>query len=366
MLAVERVRMELGERGYDILIGPGLRHQVGSYLREVLTPSRAAIITDETVAGLYGEDVARSLAEAGLEATTVAVPPGEEAKSLAQAGKLYAALVASGLDRRSVVVALGGGVVGDLAGFVAATYMRGIPYVQVPTTLLAAVDSSVGGKVAVDLPEGKNLVGAFYQPRLVVIDPEVLASLPPRELRAGLAEVVKHGVILDADFFAYLEAHADGILAQEAAVLAVVIRRCCELKARVVSADERDEGLRAILNYGHTFAHALETVTGYQRFRHGEAVALGMVAASLLAEEMGKVAPEVTRRQVALLRRLGLEVRLPAEFRLEELLACFLRDKKTLSGRLRFVLPVRLGEVEVVAEPGEDVIGRALERARRV
>jgi 3-dehydroquinate synthase len=265
-----------------------------------------------------------------------------------------------------VVVALGGGVVGDLAGFVAATYMRGIPYVQVPTTLLAAVDSSVGGKVAVDLPEGKNLVGAFYQPRLVVIDPEVLASLPPRELRAGLAEVVKHGVILDADFFAYLEAHADGILAQEASVLAAVIRRCCELKAQVVSADERDEGLRAILNYGHTFAHALETVTGYQRFRHGEAVALGMVAASLLAEEMGKVTPEVTRRQVALLRRLGLEVRLPAEFRLDELLACFLRDKKTLGGRLRLVLPVRLGEVEVVADPGEDVIGRAVERARRV
>jgi 3-dehydroquinate synthase len=279
---------------------------------------------------------------------------------------LYAALVATGVDRRSVVVALGGGVVGDLAGFVAATYMRGIPYVQVPTTLLAAVDSSVGGKVAVDLPEGKNLVGAFYQPRLVVIDPEVLASLPPRELRAGLAEVVKHGVILDAEFFAYVEAHADGILAQEAAVLAAVIRRCCELKARVVSADERDEGLRAILNYGHTFAHALETVTGYQRFRHGEAVALGMVAASLLAEEMGKVAPEVTRRQVALLRRLGLEVRLPAEFRLDELLACFRRDKKTLSGRLRFVLPVGLGEVEVVAEPGEELIGRALERARCV
>lgn len=363
---MERVRVELGERGYDILIGAGLRRRVGDTLREVLTPSRGAIITDETVARLYAHEVAHSLQEAGVEATTVAIPPGEEAKNLAQAAKLYAALVAAGLDRQSVVVALGGGVVGDLAGFVAATYMRGIPYVQVPTTLLAAVDSSVGGKVAVYLPEGKNLVGAFYQPRLVLIDPEVLASLPPRELRAGLAEVVKHGVILDVDFFAYLEAHADDLLAREAGVMAAVIRRCCELKARVVSADERDEGLRTILNYGHTFAHALETVTGYQRFRHGEAVALGMVAASLLAEEMGKVGPEVTRRQVALLRRLGLEVRLPAEFRKEELLASFFRDKKTLGGRLRFVLPVRLGEVEVVTEPGEDLIGRALERARRV
>ncbi len=365
-MAEERVRVELGERSYDILIGERLRHQVGQRLQEVVEPSWVAVITDETVKGLYGADVTDSMQQAGLDTTTVAVSPGEEAKSLPQAGELYSALLGAGLDRRSVVVALGGGVVGDLAGFVAATYMRGVPYVQVPTTLLAAVDSSVGGKVAVDLPQGKNLVGAFHQPCLVVIDPETLRSLPARELRAGLAEVVKYGVILDTEFFAHLEDHAEELLALEPAVTAAVIRRCCELKAQVVQEDEREVGLRAILNYGHTFAHALEVLTGYQRFRHGEAVAIGMVCASLLAEELGMVPAEVTDRQVALLRRLGLEVAMPTELGVDELIACFARDKKTLAGQLRLVLPVRIGAVEIVADPDRRLIAQAIERARCV
>lgn len=365
-MAEERVRVELGERSYDILIGERLRHQVGQRVQGVVKPSRVVVITDETVKGLYGADVTDSMQQAGLDTTTIAVSPGEEAKSLPQAGELYSALLGAGLDRRSVVVALGGGVVGDLAGFVAATYMRGVPYVQVPTTLLAAVDSSVGGKVAVDLPQGKNLVGAFHQPCLVLIDPETLRSLPARELRAGLAEVVKYGVILDTEFFAHLEDHAEELLALEPAVTAAVIRRCCELKAQVVQEDEREAGLRAILNYGHTFAHALEVLTGYQRFRHGEAVARGMVAASLLAEELGMVPAEVTDRQVALLRRLGLEVAMPAELGVGELIECFARDKKTLAGQLRLVLPVRIGAVEIVADPDRRLIARAIERARCV
>jgi len=365
-MAEERVRVELGERSYDILVGEGLRHEAGLRMQEVVQPSRVVVITDHMVEGLYGADVTESLQQAGLDATTIAVAPGEEAKSLPRAGELYSALVGAGADRRSAVVALGGGVVGDLAGFVAATYMRGVPYVQVPTTLLAAVDSSVGGKVAVDLPEGKNLVGAFYQPHLVVIDPETLHTLPPRELRAGLAEVVKYGVILDAEFFAYLEAHVEELLTLEPTATVAVIRRCCELKAQVVQEDEREAGLRAILNYGHTFAHALEVVTGYTRYRHGEAVAMGMVCAGLLAEELGMVSAEVTGRQVALLRRVGLEVEMPAELGADELMACFSRDKKTLAGQFRLVLPERLGEVAVVTEPDRALIVRAIERAHCV
>ncbi len=361
-----RVHVDLGERSYDVLVDVGLRGRVGEHLQEVVAPSRVAVITDETVRDLYGGDVVRSLAEAGLESTTVAVPPGEGAKSLPQAGALYPKLLAAGMDRRSAVVALGGGVVGDLAGFVAATYMRGVPYVQVATTLLAMVDSSVGGKVAVDLPEGKNLVGAFHQPRLVLTDPETLRTLPDRELRSGLAEVVKYGVILDAHFFSYLECHADGLLALEAEVTATAIRRSCELKAQVVEEDERETGIRAILNYGHTFAHALEVLSGYTRYRHGEAVARGMVAASLLAEELGLVPSEVTARQVELLGRLGLEVRMPAELGVEELLDCFFRDKKTLGGKLRLVLPVALGEVRVVTDPDRGALVQAVERAHGV
>jgi len=362
----EQVRVNLGPRSYHIHIGQGLRHRLGEWVREVVEPSRVAVITDETVEGLYGEEVARSLETAGVEVTTLTVPPGEEAKSLPQAGKLYSLMVREGMDRRSVVVALGGGVVGDLAGFVAATYMRGIPHVQAPTTLLAAVDSSVGGKVAVDLPEGKNLVGAFYQPKLVVIDLETLRTLPARELRAGLAEVVKYGVILDAEFFGRLEAQADRLLDVDPQVMAAVVRRCCELKARVVERDERDTGLRAVLNYGHTFAHALEVLTGYTTYRHGEAVAIGMVSASLLAEELGDVPSEVTLRQVELLRRLGLEVRLPEVVSPQEMVDSFARDKKTLGGRLRMVLPVRLGEVRVVDQPDQGAVLAALERAKRV
>jgi len=259
-----------------------------------------------------------------------------------------------------VVVAVGGGVVGDLAGFVAATYGRGLPFVQVPTTLLAQVDSSVGGKVGINLPGAKNMVGAFWQPRGVIIDTATLATLPEREYLSGLAEVVKYGVILDAEFFGWLEQHADKIVARSPQELTHLISRCCELKAQVVAADEREEsGVRAVLNYGHTFAHAIETVTGYGHFLHGEAVSLGMCRAARLAVLLGRVNEAFVTRQRELLVALKLPVEMP-DLSADELLAAMQRDKKTEHGKLRFVLPDRLGHVELVSGVREELARQAL------
>jgi 3-dehydroquinate synthase len=265
-----------------------------------------------------------------------------------------------GADRKSIVVAAGGGVIGDLAGFVAATYARGVEFFQFPTSLLAQVDSSVGGKVGVNLPGAKNMVGAFWQPLGVLIDTEVLNTLPIREYRAGLAEVVKYGVILDADFFAYLENHVDGLNERQPEVLRHVIARCCRLKADVVENDEREiSGLRAVLNYGHTFGHAIEAETGYGRFLHGEAVSIGMLGASRLAERLGRVDEGFTQRQHELLSALGLPVVMPDLDR-DVLLAAMQRDKKVAHGRLRFVLPTKMGHVELVSDVPEEHVRAAL------
>jgi 3-dehydroquinate synthase len=265
-----------------------------------------------------------------------------------------------GTDRKSVVVAVGGGVIGDLAGFVAATFARGIGFIQVPTTLLAQVDSSVGGKVGINLPGAKNMVGAFWQPLGVLIDTDVLNTLPEREYRAGLAEVVKYGVILDADFFAYLEDHVDQLNARDAEVLQQVAARSCQLKAAVVAADERETtGLRAVLNYGHTFCHAIEAVTGYGEYLHGEAVAIGMLCASRLAESLGRIDTEVTRRQLDLLTSLGLPSSVP-DVDHDRLLEAMQRDKKVEHGKLRFVLPSRMGHVELAADVSPELARDAL------
>jgi 3-dehydroquinate synthase len=278
--------------------------------------------------------------------SVVAVPAGEGSKSLATAGELYEQLATLAADRKTPVVAVGGGVVGDLAGFVAATYNRGLPLLMVPTTLLAMVDSSVGGKVGINLPQGKNLVGAFHQPAAVWIDTSFLATLPDREYRSGLAEVVKYGVILDAELFAWLEQNADAVLAREPAAVGRVVARSCRLKADVVERDEREEtGLRMVLNYGHTFAHAFEAVGGYGAWLHGEAVAAGMMCASRLAERRGLIQAEVTERQAALLTRFGLPTARRPEWDADRLIEAMRRDKKNVGGRLRFVLPTRLGQV---------------------
>jgi 3-dehydroquinate synthase len=352
------IRVELGERSYPIAITSG-DSGAGALARSVCGGSLAWVVCD-TNTRPHAERVAASLAAAGFWAESHAIPPGEEQKCLATAALLYERLSDLRADRRTLVVAVGGGVIGDLAGFVAATYARGLPLFMAPTTLLAMVDSSVGGKVGVNLPAGKNLVGAFHQPVAVWIDTDTLATLPERELRAGLAEVVKYGVALDEAFFAWLEANVTAILARDPAALRYVVTRCCQLKASVVEKDEREvTGLRAVLNYGHTFAHAFEKVTGYGAWLHGEAVAMGMGCAARLAARRGLVSPDLPARQEALLKAFGL----PAGWsggQAEAVLEAMRADKKAEAGRLRFVLPSRLGEARLIGDVRDDEVRAVL------
>jgi 3-dehydroquinate synthase len=335
------------ERSYDILVGRGLVPDAAQLVQGRLSAAHAVVITD-TGAAPHAQRVAAALAAGNVRSDLLAVPAGEASKSVAQAEQLWNELLRRKADRKTLIVAVGGGVVGDLAGFVAATFARGLALLQVPTTLLAQVDSSVGGKVGVNLPAAKNIVGAFWQPTLVLIDLDTLATLPEREYRSGLAEVVKYGVILDAALFAYLEQHAAELAARDPAVLEYVVSRSCRLKADVVEQDERElTGLRAVLNYGHTFAHAIETTSGYGKYLHGEAVAIGMICASRLAEGLGRIDAGLTQRQQALLARLGLPTDL-AQHDAEAMLTAMQHDKKTEHGQLRFVLPSRLGHVELV------------------
>lgn len=337
--------VELGPRSYPIYIGTSIL----SRLPEVLPgePHQALLITDDTVDALYGDQVRESLTGAGWQVYTAVVPAGEGSKSLEQAARLYDCAVAAGLDRGSPVLGLGGGVVGDLAGFIAATYQRGQPFIQVPTTLLAQVDSSVGGKVGINHPGGKNLIGSFYQPALVLADVAVLGTLPPRQVRAGLAEVVKHGVIADAAYFDLVEGERHAIAALDSAVLAQIVSGSCRIKAGVVSQDERESGKRAILNFGHTVGHAVETAAGYGRWLHGEAVAMGMAAAGRLAVALGLFSGDQLDRMVTLLENLGLPTRLPA-IPADLLAEVMTRDKKRSRGMLRWVLPTAIGSVRIV------------------
>ena len=355
------VRVPLGKRSYDIEIGAGNSKQAGRFIAALRRTTHAVIVTDGHVQDPHAVRVAASLSESGVAVELVVVEPGETSKSVETVDALWHKLLELGADRKTVVVAVGGGVIGDQPGFVAATFARGLALVQIPTTLLAQVDSSVGGKVGVNLPGAKNMVGAFWQPLGVLIDTDVLATLPPREYRAGLAEVVKYGVILDADFFAYLEGSAAGLVERHPDVLRHVIARCCELKAQVVSQDEREEtGARAVLNYGHTFCHAFETLTGYGRLLHGEAVSIGMLCASRLAERLGRVDAAFTARQRDLLALLGLPVEVPAALAPDAVLAIMSKDKKVEHGKLRFVLPTRMGHVELVADVAADDVRDAL------
>jgi 3-dehydroquinate synthase len=357
--AMNAVRVSLAERSYDIAVTSSDAPGLGPFAAARTTSRRAFLVTDEHLA-LHLSAVSGSLEQVGFTVARCVLTPGEAQKSLAVASSLYDRLVDLRADRKTLVVALGGGVIGDLAGFVAATFNRGLPLLMVPTSLLAMVDSSVGGKVGVNHPRGKNLIGAFHQPAGVWIDTAYLESLPDREYRSGLAEVVKYGVILDADFFAWLEAHREAVLGRDPAAVRHVVTRCCELKARVVEQDEREEtGLRAVLNYGHTFAHAFETVGGYGAWLHGEAVSAGMVCASRLAERRGLVPADVTRRQVELLSAFGLPVA-PLDWPAGELLSVMRSDKKNVAGRLRFVLPTRLGEVRLFDDVPEEQVREVL------
>jgi len=346
------VAVELGARGYPIRIGAGL---LGSDWPALLPGRDVLVVSDENVAPLYLAGVMQSLA--GRQARTHVLPPGESQKTLARFGEVLNALAAMRASRDAAIVALGGGVIGDLAGFAAACWMRGIAFVQLPTTLLAMVDSSVGGKTAVDLPQGKNLVGAFHQPRAVIADTATLATLPLRELRAGLAEVVKYGAIRDPEFFAWIERHVEALLARDAAVLAEAVERSCQHKAGIVQRDEHEQGERALLNFGHTFGHALETAGGYGDLLHGEAVAIGMVMAARLSAALGHAPPEDAERLSHLLARLGLPIFPRGAIDPAQLLELMRLDKKAVSGKLRLILWRGLGHAEVVSGvPDADIL----------
>lgn len=341
---MRRVNVPLGARSYDILIGPGLLAELGARCRRLDFAARCAVITDDRVGPLHAAAAVNSLRAADFDPVTVTLAAGEKSKQLRAVARCYDALAAHRLERKSFVVALGGGVVGDLAGFVAATYLRGLAFVQAPTTLLAQVDSSVGGKVGVNLPAGKNLVGAFHQPRLVLCDLDTLGTLPGRELRAGLAEVIKYGVIADAPLFRRLERDLDRLLARDPATLAAVIARCCAIKAAVVTEDETETGRRAILNFGHTIGHAIEAVTAYGKFLHGEAISLGQVAAAWLSARLAGLPEADVTRIRRLLERAGLPVaqRFSALQR-ARLLDAMRLDKKVSGGEVFFVLAPRIG-----------------------
>ena len=342
------LRVELGARSYPIHIGGGLLDRADLFAPHV-SSRRAAIVTNETVAPLYADRLEAALRGAGASCMRIVLPDGEAYKTWESLNAIYAALLAAQADRRTVLVALGGGVVGDLAGFAAATYQRGIAHVQVPTTLLAQVDSSVGGKTAINHPLGKNMIGAFHQPDAVVADTATLATLPPRELAAGLAEVVKYGAIHDLDFLAWIEAGVDRLERRDPEALERAIRRSCEIKAAIVAADEREAGARALLNFGHTFGHAIESAEGYGTLLHGEAVAAGMALAARLSARLGRVPQADADRLIALLQRLRLPVKAP-KFPREVWLEFMGRDKKNEGGRITLILLDALGRAVVVRD----------------
>lgn len=359
---VRSVSVQLGSRGYSIKIGSGVLQNIGPECARLKPGERCAIITDKNAGKFYAKTVFDSLVRAGFSPVLVTVAASESAKNLRTVAGCYDQLSAHRLERKSFIVALGGGVVGDLAGFVAATYLRGIPFVQVPTTLLAQVDSSVGGKTGVNLRAGKNLVGAFYQPRLVLCDTDTLKTLPAREFRAGLAEVIKYGIIYDARLFAALERGLERILRLDEKLLAPIIARCCEIKAEVVSQDETETGLRAILNFGHTIGHAIENSFGYGKLLHGEAISVGQVMAARLSEMHLGMPPSEVQRIQTLFARAGLPTQIQINAsRRRRLFDAMRLDKKTTGGEVRFVLARKIGEVEF----GQRVPAESIDSALR-
>ncbi len=361
------VEINLPHHRYEVRIEPGALSQLGQWVHQVAPHDRAAVLADSAVFDSYGSAAKQSLGKHYRHVTVQPLTSGEDHKNLDAVERLYSVLIDAKLERGSPVVALGGGVVGDTVGFAAATYLRGVPFIQCPTTLLAMVDASVGGKVGVNLPQGKNLVGSFYQPRLVVVDTDTLGTLPERELRCGLAECVKHAVIRDADLFTWIETHAADVLSLERDALVELVERNVRIKAAVVIADEKETGERAHLNFGHTFAHAIEAVVGYgvaQGYHHGEAVSLGMVAAAWLAVQTGRCSSEVPEKVTRLLDQIGLPTRVKGLPPTAGLMEAMQLDKKVSGGRLRLVLPTKLGEVSVVDDVGQDEVARAWETIR--
>ena len=357
---MKTIRVNLSSNSYNISIDKGLLQEIGDILVQEKSPSKTLLITDKNIERVYGGIVSKSLSRKKFDVRLIALKPGEDQKTLDTALLLYDACFDHKLDRNSLIVALGGGVVGDISGFIAATFMRGIPFIQVPTSLLAQVDSSIGGKVAVNHPRGKNMIGSFYQPRAVFIDTDTLSTLPAVELVAGLVEVIKYGVIRDAELFAFIENSLYNILQLNHNALENIIATSCKIKANVVEEDEKEIHLRAILNYGHTIGHAIETVTNYTKYRHGEAVAMGMLYATRIAMEMGLTDTTVLERQLSLIKRLGLP--LHTGLKAEDIVKTLYSDKKVISGRLRFILPTKIGEVIISDQVTEEIIYRVLKK----
>lgn len=343
---MESIKVDLGDRSYPIYLGSGILKEFGSTYRRFFKGKKVIIITNPTVGALYFKAVNDSLRKEGIEVNRLDVPDGEEYKTLSWTSRLFDKLISLKADRQTPLIALGGGVIGDLTGFVAATYLRGVPFIQVPTTLLAQVDSSVGGKTGVNHKKGKNLIGAFYQPGFVFIDVDTLKTLDKRELRAGLAEVIKYGVISDPKLFKYLEDHLNEILTLDRESLLHIIKRSCAIKASVVEADEREADLRAILNFGHTFGHAVEAVTKYKEFKHGEAVAVGMIYAAALSNRLGLCDKKVVERVAGLIKKVGLPIEAP-DFPRKNFLKVMEIDKKVVGGDIRFVLVEGVGKVRI-------------------
>jgi len=358
---METIRVDLDNRSYDIIIGSAILNGIGGQLKSFNLSPKIAVVSNPTVFSLYGEQVTDSIREAGFDLLTVTIPDGEKHKNLSTLQQIYNDLLRFKLDRKSALVALGGGVVGDITGFAASTYMRGIAYIQIPTTLLAQVDSSVGGKTGVDHELGKNMIGAFWQPKLVWIDVDTLQTLPMRQLLAGLAEVIKYGIIYDSEIFAFLESNKDRTLNLEKDALIHIIKRSCEIKAAVVSQDERESGLRAILNYGHTIGHAIETVTGYTKFLHGEAVAIGMHLEARLAEMLTLIDREQVSRIKSLINAYGLPYEKPADIKPHSIFLSMQLDKKAVAGELKFILPEKIGSVRIQGNVPEKSIREVLE-----
>jgi len=358
------VELILPHHRYDIRIGPGLLKDLGPMARELTPHDRAMLIVDDKITGTHGQTAENSVKAAGYNPVSATIPADEGHKSLATVETLYHRMLDERLERKSPVITIGGGIVGDTGGFVAASYLRGVPFIQCPTTLLAMVDASVGGKTGVNMPQGKNLIGAFHQPALVLIDTDTLQTLSQRDFICGLAECIKHGVIRDPELFNWIDANAGKILEQDSASLVDLVERNVKIKAAVVMEDEKEAGVRAHLNFGHTFAHASEAGTEYRRYLHGEAVALGMVAATRLAVDAGRCDGTVTDQLVGLLEKVGLPTRAPDLPATDKLMDIMRSDKKVAGGRVRLVLPDQLGAVSIVRDTPDAQVATAWDSLR--
>ncbi len=359
-ILMEQIRVELEDRSYDILIGNSILKDIGTKLKKFDFSPKLALISNELVFSLYGKIVSESITEAGFDLLTVIIPDGEQYKNIETLQHIYNELLKYKLDRKSALIALGGGVVGDITGFAASTYMRGISYIQIPTTLLAQVDSSVGGKTGIDHKLGKNMIGTFWQPVLVLIDTKTLSTLEKRQFLAGLAEVIKYGIIWDSELFKFIDENKEKILRLDNNSLNHIIKRSCEIKAEIVSKDERESGLRAILNYGHTIGHAIETVTKYTLYLHGEAISIGMCLEAELAQLLNIIDPVEFTKIKELINQCGLPYYLPEDIDRQEIISAMYLDKKAVAGKLKFILPEKIGKVRIEKNISEEILNKLL------